>query len=99
MNDLQTVYKTAFRFAAIKHKNQQVPGTELPYLTHVTNVAMEVIVAGFYTPGKEQFGEPVAEAVLALTKFTNLEKPDQMPDSLHRIKLLEKEVLAVKLGR
>lgn len=46
----------------------------------------------------EKFGRRVAEGVLALTKFSNLEKSDQMEDSLRRIKELEKEVWAVKMA-
>lgn len=51
-----------------------------------------------YEEIKMNFGEKVAEAVLALTKFTNLPKEQQMPDSLRRIQKLQKEVWAVKLG-
>lgn len=38
-------YVAALRFAAERHAGQRVPGTELPYLVHVTSVAAEVIVA------------------------------------------------------
>ena len=46
----------------------------------------------------ESFGEPVAQGVLALTKFNNLPKEEQIADSLRRIKLQPKEVWAVKLA-
>ncbi len=36
-------YLTALRFAAERHAGQTVPGTELPYLVHVTSVAAEVM--------------------------------------------------------
>ena len=36
-------YVAALRFAAERHHDQRVPGTELPYLVHVTSVASEVI--------------------------------------------------------
>lgn len=36
-------YVAALRFAAERHSRQRVPGTELPYLVHVTSVAAEVI--------------------------------------------------------
>jgi (p)ppGpp synthase/HD superfamily hydrolase len=42
---LQDVYQEAIRFAGEKHKNQKVPGTESNYLLHLSNVAMEIIVA------------------------------------------------------
>ena len=35
----------AWRFAADVHQGQQVPGTELPYLTHLGQVVMEVMGA------------------------------------------------------
>lgn len=124
MATLQDAYTEALQFAAVKHKGQKVPGTSYPYLVHVVNVAMEVLVAAGHTSDfdvqyavnlalmhdsmedteasykeiKEQFGEKVAEGVLALTKFSNLEKPEQMKDSIKRIKLLSKEVWAVKLA-
>ena len=39
------LYVTALRFAAAKHRDQRVPGTELPYVVHVVSVAAEVIAA------------------------------------------------------
>lgn len=50
---LQEKYQQAIRFAAEKHgaMNQVVPGTELPYLMHLSNVAMEIMVASTYTTG------------------------------------------------
>lgn len=38
-------YVAALRFAAERHAEQRVPGTELPYLVHVVSVAAEVIAA------------------------------------------------------
>ena len=37
------IYIKAYRFAAIAHNGQLVPGTELPYIMHLSFVAMEVI--------------------------------------------------------
>lgn len=39
------LYLTAWNYAAVMHGEQKVPGTELPYLTHVGAVAMEVMTA------------------------------------------------------
>jgi guanosine-3',5'-bis(diphosphate) 3'-pyrophosphohydrolase len=58
---------------------------------------MEDTEAG-YIEIKTVFGERVAEGVLALTKFSNLEKSQQLVNSLDRIKMLEKEVWAIKLA-
>ncbi len=41
----QDRYTAASRFAAEAHFGQQLPGSELPYLLHVTDVAMEVLAA------------------------------------------------------
>lgn len=51
--DIQTKYQEAIKFAAAKHteKGQKVPGTNLPYDVHISNVAMEILIAGFNTPG------------------------------------------------
>lgn len=49
-------FKTAFRYAALKHKNQKRKGSDLPYIVHPYDVAMklislcaqkDVIIAGF----------------------------------------------------
>ena len=44
---VQKLYQEAIVFAAEKHtqKNQKIPGTDLPYVVHLSNVAMELFVA------------------------------------------------------
>lgn len=44
---LQDIYQTTIQFAAQKHAdiNQAIPGTNLPYVVHLSNVAMEILVA------------------------------------------------------
>jgi len=124
--ELQTIYQKTIRFAAKKHadQNQVIPGTNLPYVVHLSNVAMEIIFASQET--KEfntafaiqvallhdiledteatfeeivsEFGKEIAQAVLALTKNTDISKQERMTDSLTRIRKLPKEVWAVKLA-
>ena len=50
--DIQTHYQAAIKFASAKHaeKGQKVPGTNLPYDVHISNVAMEILIAGSNTP-------------------------------------------------
>ena len=45
--EIQTVYQNAIKFAAAKHqeKDQKIPGTNLPYLLHLSNVSMEIFMA------------------------------------------------------
>jgi guanosine-3',5'-bis(diphosphate) 3'-pyrophosphohydrolase len=45
--EVQTLYQKAIIFATTKHmeKEQKVPGTDLPYVVHLSNVAMEIIIA------------------------------------------------------
>lgn len=47
--EIQTLYQEAIKFATTKHleKEQKVPGTDLPYVVHLSNVAMEIIIAAF----------------------------------------------------
>jgi (p)ppGpp synthase/HD superfamily hydrolase len=45
-----------------------------------------------------EFGPKVADGILALTKDENVEKQNQMRDSLRRIKLQPKEIWMVKLA-
>lgn len=42
---IQETYQTALKFAGEKHANQKVPGTNANYLLHISNVAMEVLMA------------------------------------------------------
>lgn len=41
----QELYIKAWRFACAAHLGQKLPGSDLPYVNHVGNVAMEVIAA------------------------------------------------------
>ncbi len=108
----------AIRFAAEAHNTQKVPGTELPYLMHLTQVASEVFAAGHselsvlcaylhdtledtevrYEALAEQFGESVAQGVLALTKNNSLPKDQRMADSLARILMQPPDIACVKLA-
>lgn len=126
MMDLQTIYQKAIKFAGAKHavNNQCIPGTNLPYIIHLSNVAMEILTSDqsagdfkldfalqlallhdiledtdtTFDEISREFGFDVAEGVAALTKNENLPKPERMADSLKRIRLLSKEVSAVKLA-
>jgi (p)ppGpp synthase/HD superfamily hydrolase len=42
--NIQTIYQETVAFAALKHGNQKMP-TGLPYVVHLSNVAMEVFMA------------------------------------------------------
>lgn len=44
----QELYQEAMRFAGEKHSQQIVPGTTSNYLLHISNVAMEVLMAYNY---------------------------------------------------
>jgi len=50
----QDRYTAASRFAATAHVGQTVPGSELPYLLHITLVAMEVSAALRAEPGHDE---------------------------------------------
>ncbi len=58
------LYQRAIRFAAIAHDGQQLPGTDLPYLVHLANVAMEVCRALAASPGRYDGDLAVACALL-----------------------------------
>ena len=44
----QELYQEAMSFAGEKHSEQLVPGTTSNYLLHISNVAMEVLIAYNY---------------------------------------------------
>jgi len=45
MISIQSLYQETIKFAAHHHSQQKIPGTELPYLVHLSNVAMEILIA------------------------------------------------------
>jgi guanosine-3',5'-bis(diphosphate) 3'-pyrophosphohydrolase len=49
--DIQTVYQKAVLYAAERHGEQKIPGSDIPYIVHVSNVCMEIIFAGTQTEG------------------------------------------------
>ena len=46
----QTLYQKAIKFAGEKHKDQLVPGSKSNYVLHLSNVAMEILIASHNTP-------------------------------------------------
>lgn len=49
--DIQTIYQDTIKYAAGKHESrgQKVPGTNLPYVVHLSNVAMGILIASWHT--------------------------------------------------
>ncbi len=60
------LFQKAISFAADVHKSQKVPGTDRPYLTHLANVAMEVMTV----IAAEGVSEPDLALVCALLHDT-----------------------------
>jgi (p)ppGpp synthase/HD superfamily hydrolase len=120
----QESYIKAFTKAAQAHQGQKMPGSEIPYIVHLSLVSMEVMAALSvetehdgnlaissailhdiiedtvinFEEIKTEFGESIANGVLALTKDDSLEKHLQMADSLQRIKQQPSEIWMVKLA-
>ncbi|AKG20304.1 HD domain-containing protein [Calothrix sp. 336/3] len=120
----QEAYIQAYKFAAKAHNGQKIPGSEMPYIMHLSLVTMEVIAALAVETERDgnlaiqsailhdtiedteidfedicqEFGENVAQGVLALTKNNSLEKHLQMPDCLGRIQQQPPEIWMVKLA-
>ncbi len=120
----QEAYAKAYNFAARAHQRQLLPGSDLPYIVHVTLVAMEIMAALQFERQRdgdlalqcallhdviedttttheqvaENFGQQVAEGVMALSKNKSREKTAQMADSLQRIRRQPPEIWMVKLA-
>jgi (p)ppGpp synthase/HD superfamily hydrolase len=62
-NWTQDDYIKAYRFTADRHNNQKYPGTDLPYIMHLSYVCMEVIAALRVSAVAE---ETLAEETLAV---------------------------------
>ena len=61
--EVQTLYQEAIKFATSRHqeKRQKVKGTKLPYVVHLSNVAMEIFMAASHTKDFNlNFAIPVA---------------------------------------
>ena len=88
----QTLYQKAIKFAGEKHKNQLVPGTKSNYIMHLSNVAMEIIIASYNT---NNFDTDFAIQVALLhdiledtkTEFTDLKSKFGFPvaDAVHAL--------------
>jgi guanosine-3',5'-bis(diphosphate) 3'-pyrophosphohydrolase len=48
---IQTIYQNTILFAAQQHakKNQTLPNSNIPYVVHLSNVCMEILIAERYT--------------------------------------------------
>lgn len=44
------LYQKALRFAALAHGGQTLPGSKIPYVVHISNVTMEILLAGSVGP-------------------------------------------------
>ena len=47
--DIQTIYQKTILFAAERHGEQKIPGSNIPYVVHVSNICMEIIFAAAQT--------------------------------------------------
>lgn len=50
-HELQQAYQEAIRFAGERHADQTMPASKASYLVHLSNVAMEVILAAKHSSG------------------------------------------------
>jgi (p)ppGpp synthase/HD superfamily hydrolase len=46
----EEIYRQTITFAGRAHANHKIPGTEIPYITHLASVAMETLSAIINTP-------------------------------------------------
>jgi (p)ppGpp synthase/HD superfamily hydrolase len=54
INWSQEIYIRAYRFAAKAHNGQKFPGTDLPYIMHISFVGMEVMAALKHEPEQNE---------------------------------------------
>jgi guanosine-3',5'-bis(diphosphate) 3'-pyrophosphohydrolase len=79
--EIQTRYQVAIRFATARHQaqNQTVPGTNLPYVVHLSNVAMEILLAGTHSAGFDT-GFAVQVALLHDTLEDTATTPEELEE-------------------
>src|SRR5258706_16122759 len=61
--EIQSIYQDTIKFAAERHQEQKIPGTNLSYMIHLSNVAMEILIASFQS---NNFDTPFAIRVALL---------------------------------
>lgn len=63
--EIQAIYQHTIKYAALKHaeEGQTIPGTAIPYVVHLSNVCMEIIIAAGHT---EDFDTELAVQVALL---------------------------------
>jgi (p)ppGpp synthase/HD superfamily hydrolase len=77
----------------------QTPGFNIGFAAEVALLHDTIEDTGCtFAEVESSFDAATANAVLSLTKFSNLPKEEQIPDSIRRIKQLDKEIWAVKLA-
>jgi len=66
--DIQDYYQKAINFAGKHHADQNIPGSNTSYMVHLSNVAMEILVAGQHSPDsyREDFDYKFAVQVALL---------------------------------
>jgi len=66
--DVQDYYQKAINFAGKHHADQNIPGSNTSYMVHLSNVAMEVLLASQYAPNNhnEDFDREFAVQVALL---------------------------------
>jgi guanosine-3',5'-bis(diphosphate) 3'-pyrophosphohydrolase len=80
LKNIQSIYQETILFAAERHGEQKIPGSEIPYIVHVSNVCMEILFAATQT---EDFNLPLAmqaallHDVLEDTQTTEAELEDR----------------------
>jgi len=96
-NGAQSLYQETIKFATAKHMidPKPVPGTNLPYVVHLSNVAMEVMIANSVTPNFN-IGLAVQAALLhdtiEDTKTSFSELKDKFGESVaHAVSALTKD--------
>ncbi|PZP51309.1 MAG: bifunctional (p)ppGpp synthetase/guanosine-3',5'-bis(diphosphate) 3'-pyrophosphohydrolase [Pseudopedobacter saltans] len=49
--NIQTIYQDTIRYAAERHEaiHQKIPSTDITYVVHLSNVAMEIMIASMHT--------------------------------------------------
>jgi hypothetical protein len=68
------LYQQAILFAAERHsrQNQTLPDSNIPYVVHLSNVCMEILIAAQYT---ENFNRSSQSNVLYCTMSWRIPKP------------------------
>jgi guanosine-3',5'-bis(diphosphate) 3'-pyrophosphohydrolase len=86
---IQTIYQETILFAAERHGKREIPGSDIPYVVHLSNVCMEVLLAAAHT---ENFNLALAVQVALLHDIFDDADPTEAYNAVDDVDPIEEKM-------